>query len=71
MLFDDGEDVVGAEDFVFLVVEFDFGAAVFADEDAVALFDFEGDFLAVVVGFAGAEGDDDRLRWVFPWRNRE
>ena len=32
---------------------------VFADEHAVAFFDFKRDFLPVVVGFAGAEGDDD------------
>src|SRR5881628_2402203 len=35
------------------------GTELKLDEHAVALFDFEGNFLAVVVGLAGAEGDDD------------
>src|ERR1039458_9107957 len=58
-LFDDREDIVRGQDFVFLVVEFDFRAAVFADEDAVAFFDFKRKFLSVVVGLAGAEGDNN------------
>ena len=52
------EDVVRAQDLVFLVVDLDFGAAVLADQHAVALLDFKGNFLAVVVGLAGAERDD-------------
>ncbi len=59
------------QNLVFLAVNLDFRAAVFADEDAVALFDFKRDFLAVVVRFAGAERDDDAFGAVFPWRNRE
>ena len=55
----DGEDVVRVEDFVFLAVNLDFRAAVFADEDAVTLFDFKRNFLAVVIGLARAERDDD------------
>ena len=47
------------QNLVFLAVNLDFRAAVFADEHAVALLDFKRDFLAVVVGFAGAERDDD------------
>ena len=47
------------EELVFLAVELDFGAAVFADEHAVAHLDFERDFLAVVVGLARAERADD------------
>jgi len=54
-----GQDVVRGQNLVFLAVNLDFGAAVFAHEHAVALFDFKRDFLPVVVGFAGAEGDDD------------
>ena len=60
-LTDHGENVVRAEDLVFLAVEFDFRAAVLAGEDAVTLFDFKRNFLSVVVGFAGAERHDDAL----------
>ena len=38
-----------------------FGAAVFADQDAVANLDLEGRDFAVVALLAGAEGDDLRL----------
>src|SRR6266540_4703558 len=62
---DDGQDVVRVQDLVFLAVELDFGAAVFGVEHAVALFDFEGDFLAVVIGLAGADGDDDAFLRLF------
>src|SRR6516162_1146027 len=58
-LFNDCKDVVRTEDLVFLAVQFDFGAAVFADQHAVALLDFEGDLLPVVVRLAGAERHDD------------
>src|SRR5262249_17844268 len=64
-LLDHGEDIVGAEDLVFLAVEFDLGSAVFADEDAVALLNFERDLLAVVIGLAGAEGDDNAFGRLF------
>ena len=40
-LFDDARMSSELQDLVFLAVEFDFRAAVFADEDAVALLDFE------------------------------
>src|SRR5437867_12390636 len=62
---DDGQDVVRVQDLVFLAVVLDFGAAVFGDEHAVALFDFEGDFLAVVIDLAGAEGDDNAFLRLF------
>ena len=58
VLGEDAEDVVFADEGVFLVVDFDFGAAVFADEDFVARLDFEGDDFAVVVAFACAQRDD-------------
>ena len=60
-LFEDGQDVVGGQELVFLAVNFDFRAAVFAAQDAVALLDFKRHFLVVVVGFAGAERDDEAL----------
>ena len=55
---EDAEDVVFADEGVFLVVDFDFGAAVFADEDFVADLDLKVDGFAVLVFFAGAERDD-------------
>jgi len=55
----------GIKDFVFFAVEFDFRAAVLADEHAVALFDFERNFLSVFVGFTGAEGNDNSLSGFF------
>jgi hypothetical protein len=64
-LFKNREDVVRGQNLVFLVVNFDFRAAVFADEHAVALLDFKRNFLSVVVGFAGAEGDDDAFLRLF------
>src|SRR5258706_13660642 len=64
-LFDDRKDVIGVQDFVFLAIEFDFGAAIFADEHAVALLDFKGDFLAVVIGFSGAESNDESFGGFF------
>ena len=60
-LFQNSEDVVARQNFVFLAVNLDFRAAVFADQNAVAFFDFKRDFFAVVVRFAGAERDDDAL----------
>src|SRR2546423_7053729 len=64
-LFDDRKDVIGVEDFVFLAIEFDFSAAVFANEDTVTLFDFEGNFFAVIVGFSGAERNDEAFGGFF------
>jgi hypothetical protein len=50
---------------VFLAIEFDFRAAVFADEDAVAFLDFERNPFAIVVGFADAERDDEAFHRFF------
>src|SRR5208283_5203150 len=58
-LFKNGQNIVRAQNLVVLVFELDFGAAVLADQHTVALLDFEGDFLAVIIGFAGTEGNDD------------
>jgi hypothetical protein len=44
-LFQNSEDVVRGQNLVFLAVNLDFRAAVFAAQDAVALFDFKGTFL--------------------------
>ena len=62
---DDGEEVVRVEELVFLAVELDFRSAILADQDAVADLDFKRDFLAVVVGFAGAEGTDNAFGGFF------
>jgi hypothetical protein len=62
---DDGEEIVGAHEFILLAVEFDFSSAVFTDEDAIAHFDFKGDFFAVIVVFSGAERADDAFGWFF------
>lgn len=52
---DDAEDVGLGEDEDFLAVDFDFGAAVFGDEDFVADLYVEDDVVAVVILAAGAE----------------
>jgi hypothetical protein len=57
-LADDPEDIVLAHDQIALAIDLDLGAAVFADEDFVALLDGEFDELAVVITLAGAEGND-------------
>src|SRR5579863_5100650 len=64
-LFEDGDQVVGAKNLVFLAVDLDFAAAVFGDEHAVTHLDFEGNFLAVLVSFAGAEHADDAFLGLF------
>src|SRR6266566_4747020 len=56
-LTDDAEDVVLAHDEIRLIVDFDFGAAVFRDQHLVAFLYREIDFLTVVVDFSGAESD--------------
>src|SRR4051812_35418092 len=62
---DNRENVVPIEDTVFLAIHFDFRAAVFADEDAVTGFDFHGGLLAIITGFARADGDDQAFHWFF------
>src|SRR5437879_1756819 len=64
-LSDDAEDVVLAHDQVILIVDFDFGAAVFRDQHLVALFHREIDFLSVFIDFSGAESDNFPLLWFF------
>src|SRR5881398_3316536 len=60
-LTDDAEDVVLAHDEIRLIVDFDFGAAVFRDQHLVAFLHREIDFLAVVIDFSSAESDDFAL----------
>src|SRR5436190_18748350 len=55
---DDANDVVLAHDQVRVVVDLDFGAAVFRNENFVSFLHGEIDFLAVVVDFTGAKSDD-------------
>ena len=57
---DDGEDVAGAEDLVFFVVELDLGPAVLTGQNDIADLDVEFGTGAVVVELAGAERDDLR-----------
>src|SRR5215471_642727 len=64
-LSDDAEDVVLAHDQVILIVDFDFGAAVFRDQHLVALLHREIDFLSLVIDFTGAESDHFPLLWFF------
>src|SRR5271156_4464963 len=61
----DAEDIVLAQHLVGGAVDLDFGAAVLADEHAVADFDFEGLLLAFVIDLARADGDDFRLLGLF------
>src|SRR5436190_10895323 len=61
LLFNHAKDVVLAHDEVILAVNFDFRAAVLADQHAVALLHGKRDELAVVVALAGAESDDFAL----------
>ena len=56
---DNRQDVAGAEDFVFLAVMLDVGAAVFAGQNDIADFHIERNFLAVFINFAGAERHDN------------
>src|SRR5207247_6054152 len=58
---DDAKDVVLAHDQVRLVVDLDFGTAVFRNENFVSFLHGEIDFLAVVVDFTGAKSDDFAL----------
>src|SRR5207244_8928630 len=58
---DDAEDVVLTHDQVRLVVDLDFGSAVFRNENLVSFLHSEIDFLAVVVDFTGAKSDDFAL----------
>src|SRR5215510_13627015 len=64
-LFEDGQNVVSIEDFELLAVEFDFGAAILADEHAITFLYFKGNFLPIIVNLAGAEGHDETFHWFF------
>ena len=55
---DDAEDVILANERVFLFLELHLGAAVFADQHTVADLHFERGDLAIFPLLAGAEGDD-------------
>src|SRR5438094_10051659 len=54
---DDADDVVLAHDQIILIIDFDFGAAVFRDQHLVALFHREIDFLPFLVDFPGAKSN--------------
>src|SRR5437899_8157445 len=69
-LFDDGENVITVEDLVFLAVQFDFSAAIFADQHTVTLLDFEGNLPAIVVGLTSAERHDHAFHRFSLWRYR-
>src|SRR5689334_15306489 len=63
---DDAKHFFFAHDDVILVIQLDFGAGVFSEEDAVPFFHIEGADLAFFVDFAFAGGDDlALLRLVF------
>src|SRR4051812_1750380 len=65
LLTNDAEDIILAHDQVGLAVHLDLSAAVFGDEDLVALLHGELDLLAVIVRLAGAESDDVALLRLF------
>src|SRR5438034_8390445 len=46
------------------VIDFDLGARPFAEQDAVADLDVDGDELATLVASAGSNGDDLALLWL-------
>src|SRR5213594_3406473 len=56
-LADDAEDVVLAHDQIILIINFDFGAAVFRDQHPIALLHREIDFLSFLVHFPGAQSN--------------
>ena len=61
----DAEDVGLADDEEVSAVNFDFGAAVFGDENDIAFLDVEFDEFAIVVTTTSAEFDDLSLLWLF------
>src|SRR2546421_1717493 len=56
-LADDAEDIVLAHDQKSIAIDFDFGAAVFRNEDLVPFLDGEIHFLALFVHLTGSESD--------------
>jgi hypothetical protein len=61
-LIDDAHDIGLLHDQELLTVDLDLGARPFAEQDAVADFDVDGNQLAGLVAAAGADGDDFALR---------
>src|SRR5438046_9144217 len=64
-LFEDGEDVLLAQDQVLFVVELHLGAGVLPEEDLVAGLDVERALLALIGHLAVADGDDLALLGLF------
>ena len=62
---DHREHFVLAHDQVILAVDPDFLSRVLAEQDRVAVLDVERNALAVLVGLAGADGDDLALLRLF------
>ena len=62
---DDTEDVVFADQFIFLTGEFHLGATIGAEEDHVADLHFERSDFTRVILFARAERDDFSLLGLF------
>src|SRR5262249_55526224 len=62
---DHAEHFFLAHDDEILAVQLDFGAGVFAEEDAVAFFHVERTDLALLADLAFAGGDDFAFLWLF------
>src|SRR5262245_54566931 len=56
--FDDAENLVLADDQIFLAIDFDFAAGVLAEEHRVTGLHVQGQHLALVVDAAASDGDD-------------
>jgi len=65
LLFNDCQDIGCVDDEVVFAVEFEFCAAPFGEDDAVAYGDIEGDAGAGVGHGAGADGQDGGELWFF------
>ena len=65
VLCDDAEDVAFGDDEDFLAAVFDFGAAVFGNEDFVADLDGEDNVVAFLILAAGSEAEDFCFLWLF------
>jgi hypothetical protein len=64
-LFENGEDVLFAENEVFVVLDLDLGARILAEQDPLAGLHLEGDPLAVLADLAVADGHDLTLLGLF------
>jgi hypothetical protein len=58
---DDAQDLVFAQNHVFLIVDLDFRAGVLAEQHAIARLDLERDHLAVLADASRADRDDAAL----------